>query len=118
MREKRYYKNMKGTQEQKKERYPLLDVLPLKRKAIREINEREGGFEEIFMAFVEDGAKTEYVNTLELFFFGNSSRESEERKEKVKEIIREVFAGAGLELKETERGNYTTAFSIKGKLII
>lgn len=42
----------------------------------------------------------------------------EERKEKVKEIIREVFAGAGLELKETERGNYTTAFSIKGKLII
>lgn len=95
MREKRYYKGMKGTQEQKKERYPFLDVLPLKRKAIREINEREGGFE-------EDGAITE----------------SEERKEKVKEIIREVFAGAGLELKETERGNYTTAFSIKGKLII
>lgn len=59
MREKRYYKDMKGTQEQKKE-----------------------------------------------------------RKEKEKEIIREVFAGAGLELKETERGNYTTAFSIKGKLII
>ena len=53
---------MKGTQEQKKERYPFLDVLPLKRKAIREINEREGGFE-------EDGAITEYVNTLELFFF-------------------------------------------------
>ena len=42
----------------------------------------------------------------------------EERKEKVKEIIREVFAGAGLEMKETERGNNTTAFSIKGKLII
>lgn len=35
-----------------------------------------------------------------------------------KEIIREAFAGAGLEMKETERGNYTTAFSIKGKLII
>lgn len=69
--------------------------MPLKRKAIREINEREGGFE-------GNGAITE----------------SEERKEKVKEIIREVFAGAGLELKETERGNYTTAFSIKGKLII
>ena len=51
MREKRYYKDMKGTQEEKKE--------------------REGGFD-----------------------------------------------GAGLELKETERGNYTTAFSIKGKLII
>lgn len=64
MREKRYYKDMKGTQEQKKERYPFLDVLPLKRKAIREINEREGGFE------------------------------------------------------GKERGNYTTAFSIKGKLII
>lgn len=45
MREKRYYKDMKGTQEQKKERYPFLDELPLKRKAIREINEREGGFE-------------------------------------------------------------------------
>ena len=40
------------------------------------------------------------------------------KKAKVKEVIREVFAGAGLELKETERGNYTTAFSIKGKLII
>lgn len=118
MREKRYYKSMKGTQGKEEERYPFFDVLPLKRKAIREINEREGGFEEIFMEFVEDGALTEYVNTLELFFFGNSYRESEERKEKVKEIIREVFAGAGLELKETGRGNYTTAFSIKGKLII
>lgn len=85
MREKRYYKGMKGTQGKEKERYPFFDVLPLKRKAIREINEREG---------------------------------SEERKEKVKEIIREVFAGGGLELKETGRGNYTTAFSIKGKLII
>lgn len=118
MREKRYSKNMKGTQEQKKERYPLLDVFPLKRKAIREINERVGGFEEAYMEFVEDGAITEYANTLELFFFGNSYRESEEKKEKVKEIIREVFAEAGLELEETERGNYTMAFSIKGKLII
>lgn len=63
MREKRYYKDMKGTQEEKKEREGL-------------------------------------------------------KKAKVKEVIREVFAGAGLELKETERGNYTTAFSIKGKLII
>lgn len=63
MREKRYYKDMKGTQEEKKEREGL-------------------------------------------------------KKGKEKEVIREVFAGAGLELKETERGNYTTAFSIKGKLII
>lgn len=55
---------------------------------------------------------------MELYFFGKTNREPEERKEKVKEIIREVFAGAGLELKETERGNYTTAFSIKGKPII
>lgn len=46
MREKRYYKDMKGTQEQKKERYPFLDVFPEKRKAIREIKEREGGIEE------------------------------------------------------------------------
>lgn len=46
MREKRYYKDMKGTQGKEKERYPFLDVFPLKRKAIREINEREGGFEE------------------------------------------------------------------------
>lgn len=28
------------------------------------------------------------------------------------------FAGGGLELKETERGDNTGAFSIKGKLII
>lgn len=118
MREKRYSEDMKGTQEEEKERYPFLDVFPLKRKAIREINERVGGFEEAYMEFVEDGAITEYVNTLELFFFGNSYRESEEKKEKVKEIIREVFAEAGLELEETERGNYTMAFSIKGKLII
>lgn len=118
MREKKYSKDMKGTQGKEEERYPFLDVFPLKRKAIREINERVGGFEEIFMEFVEDGQITEYVNTLELFFFGNSYRESEEKKEKVKEIIREVFAGAGLELEETERGNYTMAFSIKGKLII
>lgn len=65
MREKRYSKDMKGTQEEEKERYAFLEVFPLKGKAIRE-----------------------------------------------------VFAGAGLELEETERGNYTMAFSIKGKLII
>lgn len=118
MREKRYYKDMKGTQGKEEESYPFFEVLPLKRKAIREINEREGGFEEAYMELSEDGAKTEYVNMLELYFFGKSNSEPEERKEKVKEIIREVFAGAGLELKETERGNYTTAFSIKGKLII
>ena len=118
MREKRYDEGMKGTQEQKKERYPLLDVFPLKRKAIREINERVGGFEEAYMEFVEDGAITEYANTLELFFFGNSCKESEEKKEKVKEIIREVFVGAGLEIKELKRGDYTTLFTIEGKLII
>lgn len=49
---------------------------------------------------------------------GKTYSEPEEKKAKVKEVIREVFAGAGLELKETERGNYTAAFSIKGKLII
>lgn len=47
MREKRYYKDMKGTQEEEKERNPFLEVLPLKRKAIREKNEREGGFERL-----------------------------------------------------------------------
>lgn len=118
MREKRYYKDMKGTQEKEKERYPFLDVFPLKRKATREINEREGGFEEAYMELLEDGAITEYVNMLELYFFGKSYSEPEEKKEKVKEIIREVFAEAGLELEETERGNYTMVFSIKGKLII
>ena len=55
---------------------------------------------------------------LECYFYGKSNDESEEKKAKVKEIIREVFAEAGLELEETERGNYTMAFSIKGKLII
>ena len=118
MREKRYSEGMKGTQEQKEERYPFFDVFPVKRKAIREINERVGGFEEIFLEFVEDGAITEYVDKLELYFFGKSYSEPEEKKEKVKEIIREVFAEAGLELEETERGNYTMVFSIKGKLII
>lgn len=49
---------------------------------------------------------------------GKTYREPEEKKAKVKEEIREVFAGAGLELKGTERGNNTAAFSIKGKLII
>lgn len=118
MREKRYYKDMKGTQGKEEERYPFLDVFSLKRKAIREINERVGGFEEAYIEFTEDGAITEYVNMLELYFFGKSNSEPEEKKAKVKEVIREVFAEAGLELEETERGNYTMAFSIKGKLII
>nr|UWG03854.1 MAG: hypothetical protein [Bacteriophage sp.] len=118
MREKRYSKGMKGTQGKEEERYPFLDVFPLKRKAIREINERVGGFEEAYMELLEDGAITEYVNMLELYFFGKSYSEPEEKKAKEKEIIREVFAEAGLELEETERGNYTMAFSIKGKLII
>lgn len=118
MREKRYDEDMKGTQEVEKERYPFLDVFPLKRKAIREINERVGGFEEAYMELSEDGAITEYVNMLECYFYGKSNSESEEKKAKVKEVIREVFAGAGLELEETERGNYIMAFSIKGKLII
>ena len=48
----------------------------------------------------------------------NMKGTQEQKKEKVKEIIREVFAEAGLELEETERGNYAMAFSIKGKLII
>lgn len=118
MREKRYYKDMKGTQEQKKERYPFLDVFSVKRKAIRAINEREGGFEEKHIELLEDGAITEYVNMLECYFYGKSNSESEEKKEEVKEIIREVFAGAGLEIKELKRGDYKTLFSIEGKLII
>lgn len=105
MREKRYSKSMKGTQGKEGERYPFLEVFPLKRKAIREINEREGGF--------EDGANTEYENMLEL-----SYREPEEKEAKEEEEIREVFAGAGLEIKEMKRGDYTTLFSIEGKLII
>lgn len=109
---------MKGTQGQKKERYPFLDVYPLTRKAIREINEREGGFEEMHIELLEDGAITEYVNMLECYFYGKSNSESEEKKEEVKEIIREVFAGAGLEIKELKRGDYATLFSIGGKLII
>ena len=39
MREKRYSKDMKGTQGKEEERYPLLE-------GIREISEREGGIEE------------------------------------------------------------------------
>lgn len=49
---------------------------------------------------------------------GSERQKERKRKEKEKELKREVFAGAGVEKKETERGNYTTAFSIKGKLII
>lgn len=118
MREKRYYKGMKGSQEQMEERYPFLDVFPVKRKAIREINEREGGFEEMHIELLEDGAITEYVNMLECYFYGKSNSESEEKKAKVKELIRDVFAGAGLEIKELKRGDYKTLFSIEGKLII
>lgn len=118
MREKRYSKDMKGTQGKEEERYPFLDVFPLKRKAIREINERVGGFEEMHIELSEDGAITEYVNMLECYFYGKSNSESEEKKAKVKELIREVFAGAGLEIKELKRGGYTTLFSIEGKLII
>lgn len=118
MREKRYYKGMKGTQEQEKKRYPFLDVFPVKRKAIREIKERVGGFEEMHIELLEDGAITEYVNMLECYFYGKSNSESEEKKAKVKELIRDVFAGAGLEIKELKRGDYKTLFSVEGKLII
>lgn len=118
MREKRYDEDMKGTQGKEEERNTFLDVFPLKRKAIREINERVGGFEEAYMELSEDGAITEYVNMLELYFFGKSYSESEEKKAKEKEVIREVFAGAGLEIKELKRGDYTTLFTIEGKLII
>lgn len=52
MREKRYYEDMKGTQEQKKERV--------------------GGFEEMHIELLEDGAITEYVNMLECYFYGKS----------------------------------------------
>ena len=109
---------MKGTQEKEKERYPFLDIFPLKRKAIRAINERVEGFEEMHIELLEDGAITEYVNMLECYFYGKSNSESKEKKEEVKEIIREVFAGAGLEIKELKRGDYKTLFSIEGKLII
>lgn len=68
MREKRYSKGMKGTQGKEGERNPFLDVFPLKRKAIREINERVGGFEEMHIELSEDGAITEYVNMLECYF--------------------------------------------------
>lgn len=111
MREKRYDKDMKGTQEQKEEK-------PLKRKAIREIKEREGGFEEKHIEHSEDGAITEYVNMLECYFYGKTNSELEEKKAKEKELIREVFAGACLGIKELKRGDYTTLFSIEGKLII
>lgn len=59
MREKRYYKGMKGTQGKEGERYPFLDVFPLERKAIREINERVGGFEEMHIYGI-----CEYVGVL------------------------------------------------------
>lgn len=49
---------------------------------------------------------------------GSERQKERKRKEKEKELKREVFAGAGVEKKETERGNNTTGFSIKGKLII
>lgn len=117
MREKRYDEDMKGRQGKEEERYPFLDVFPVKRKAIREINERVGGFEEMHIELLEDGAITEYVNMLECYFYGKSNSELE-RKAKVKELIREVFAGAGLEIKELKRGDYKTLFSIEGKLII
>lgn len=39
-------------------------------------------------------------------------------KEEEKEVIREVFAGAGLGIKGLKRGDNATLFSIEGKLII
>lgn len=48
----------------------------------------------------------------------NMKGTQEQKKEKVKEIIREVFGEAGLEIKELKRGDYATLFTIEGKLII
>lgn len=53
MREKRYSKDMKGTQGKEEERYPFLEVFPLKRKAIREIKKYA-------LEFVEDLNDGEY----------------------------------------------------------
>lgn len=48
----------------------------------------------------------------------NMKGTQDQKKEKVKEIIREVFAEAGLGIKELKRGGYATLFTIEGKLII
>lgn len=39
MREKRYSKGMKGTQEEEKESYPYFDIYPLEREVIKKYNQ-------------------------------------------------------------------------------
>ena len=41
----------------------------------------------------------------------NMKKTQKQKKKKIKEIIREVFAEAGLEIKELKRGDYATLFT-------
>lgn len=130
MREKRYSKDMKGHMNtiQKATEEQIINglainlrqmepyMLKLTGKAYQEINQLKKLCKK-YGATLEVIAKSRGYDLLT----GKHDIEMmrpEEKKEKVKEIIREVFAEAGLEIKELKRGDYATLFTIEGKLII
>lgn len=89
MREKRYSKDMKGTQEEER---------------------KLGGAIKDYVRLTENGKYEENVNMY--------LAKDEENKEEAEKVLKEVFAGKGLKLEQVCANNYKTTFFIKGKLII
>lgn len=117
MREKRYDKDMKGTQGKEEESYPYFDIFPLEREIVKKYNQDDRFAYKAHIRLTEDGKYRENVNMLDLYFLRDLAKE-EENKEEAEKMLKEVFAGRGLKLERVCANNYKTTFSIKGKLII
>lgn len=117
MREKRYSKDMKGTQEVEKESYPYFDIYPIEREIFRRYQQDDRFALKIHIRLTKDGKYRENVNMLELYFLRDLAKE-EENKEEAEKMLKEVFAEKGLKLDRVCANNYKTTFAIKGKFII
>lgn len=117
MREKRYYKDMKGTQEVEKESYPYFDIFPIEREINRKYNQDDRFALKAHVRLTEEGKYGENVNMLELYFSGDLAKE-EENKEEAEMMLKTAFASKGLKLERLQTNNYKTTFFINGELII
>lgn len=66
MREKRYSKDMKGTQEE--ESYPYFDIYPIEREILRKLKQDDRFAFRARVRVTEDGKYREPVNMLEVYF--------------------------------------------------
>lgn len=63
MREKRYSKDMKGTQEEEKESYPYFDIYPLEREVIKKNNQDDRYGFKARIRETEDGEEFKDINS-------------------------------------------------------